>query len=139
MEEKKFPFKTAIWAVVILAVLFIFKPEVQGLLRNSTELDILGVKLKVSDKDSEALLKAQADFETQVAAFTAKIDHQDTTIGSLNALIDNLQGEIAGCGEAEATAGEINNTLRNLSSENATIRQQPLLKRDYKLIQKKVN
>lgn len=134
MKERAFPFKTLIWALVVLVAFFIFKTEVKGLLSNSSEVNIFGVHIKVSEAESEDLLLAQEAFENEVAVFNEKIANQDATITSLNDLVGNLKGEIAGCSQAETTAFKLNARIMDLKSMGNTIKNEKILSKDYKII-----
>ncbi|MEK6154560.1 hypothetical protein WIW50_14920 [Flavobacteriaceae bacterium 3-367] len=135
MKERSFPYKTLIWAVVALAALFLFKTEVKGLLVNSSEVNIFGVHIKVSEKESKNLLLAQEAFEDEVAVFNQQIASQDATISSLNELVGTLRGEIDGCTEAEGTALKLNAQIMDLNTMNRTIKNEKILSKDYKIIQ----
>nr|WP_299070397.1 hypothetical protein [uncultured Allomuricauda sp.] len=136
MNKTNFPFKTLIWAFLIISILFLFKPQVEKLLENSEEIEVLGVKIKVSTSESEELLKVQKDFEKQSFAFNEKITQQDMAIDSLNDLAANLKGEIQGCAEAESITNQIDMKIKNLNTLNRTIKRQPLLVKDFKIIKK---
>lgn len=137
MKEQTFPFKTLIWAVVVLASFFIFKQEVKDILSNSSEVNIFGVHIKVSKEESETLLIAQQEFENGVAVFNEKIASQDATINSLNSLVGNLQGEIEGCSDAQATAFKLNARIVDLNAMSNSIKNEKFLSKDYKIVQAK--
>lgn len=134
MNKTNFPFKTLIWAFLVLAVLFLFKPQVEKLLENSEEIDVLGVKIKVSTSESKELLQVQKEFDKQSIALNEKIDQQDMAIDSLNGLAANLKGEIQGCAGVESIANQIDAKIKKLNTINGTIKRQPLLLKDFKII-----
>ena len=137
MDKKTFPFKTLIWAVVAVAALVLFKPEIANLLLNSNEIDVFGVNIKVSDKQSKELLMAQKDFENQANDLNEKIRSQDMAIDSLNLLASNLSGQIQGCQDAQSTAKKIDSSIRSLNILNKNIKKEPFLLKDYQIIKAK--
>ncbi|GMN07499.1 hypothetical protein MTsPCn5_28880 [Croceitalea sp. MTPC5] len=50
MDKKTVPFKILIWAIVAIAVLFLFQPEIANLLNNSKEVNVFGTNIKASEK-----------------------------------------------------------------------------------------
>ncbi|KQC31345.1 hypothetical protein [Flagellimonas eckloniae] len=134
MDKKTFPFKTLIWAVVAIAALVLFKPEIGNLLNNSNEIDVFGVNIKVSDQQSEELLKEQKKFEEQASDLNEQIKNQDTAIDSLNLLASHLAGQIQGCQGAQSTAKKIDSSIRNLNILNKNIKREPFLLKDYQII-----
>nr|WP_299174658.1 hypothetical protein [uncultured Allomuricauda sp.] len=134
MDKKTFPFKTLIWAVVVLTVLFLFKPEIARTIVNSQEIDVFGVKIKVSEQQSEELLIAQTEFEAQAKDLNAKIQKQEVAMDSLNLLAVNLSGQIQGCQDAQNTSKKIDSSLKSLNALNSNIKRQPLLLKDYQII-----
>ena len=136
MDKKAFPFKTLIWAVVAIAALFLFKPEIASLLKNSQEVNVFGINIKVSEKQSEELLVAQKKFEEQAAHLNQKIEQQETAMDSLNILTANLTGQIQGCQSAQSTAIKIDSSLRKLNILNQNIKREPFLMQDYQVVKK---
>lgn len=136
MDKKAFPFKTLIWAVVVLTVLFLFKPEIARTIVNSQEIDVFGIKIKVSEQQSEELLIAQNEFEAQAKDLNVKIQKQDVAMDSLNLLASNLSGQIQGCQDAQNTAEKIDSSLKSLSTLNSNLKRQPLLIKDYQIIKR---
>ncbi|MEO9511870.1 MAG: hypothetical protein ABJN84_08885 [Flavobacteriaceae bacterium] len=134
MNKTNFPFKTLIWAFLIIAVLFLFKPQVEKLLENSEAIEVLGVKIKVSTSESEELLKVQEKFEKESLAFNAKINQQDMAIDSLNDLAANLKDKTQGCAAADSITNQIDMKIKNLNTLNGTLKRQPLLTKDFKII-----
>ena len=137
MDKTTFPYKTLIWAVVAVAALILFKPQIANLLLNSNEVDVFGVNIKVSNKQSEELLNAQKDFEEQAADLNQKIISQDMAIDSLNLLASNLSGQIQGCQDAQSTAKKIDSSIRNLNILNKNLKKEPFLLKDYQIIRAK--
>ena len=137
MDKKTFPYKTLIWAIVVLVGLFLFKPEIARLISNSQEIDVLGVKIKVSEKQSEELLAAETEFETQKKDLTVKIQKQEIAMDSLNLLASNLSGQIQGCQDAQSTAKKIDSSIRNLNILNRDLKKEPFLLKDYQIIKAK--
>lgn len=137
MDKKTFPFKTLIWAIVAIVALLLFKPEIAKLLRNSNEIDVFGVNIRVSEEQSEELLKAQKDFEEQAWDLNEKIRSQDMAIDSLNLLASNLSGQIQGCQDAQSTAKKIDSSIRNLNILNKNLKKEPFLMKDYQIIKAK--
>ena len=137
MDKTTFPYKTLIWAVVAVAALILFKPQIANLLLNSNEVDVFGVSIKVNDKQSEELLNAQKDFEEQAADLNQKIMSQNMAIDSLNLLASNLSGQIQGCQDAQSTAKKIDSSIRNLNILNKNLKKEPFLLKDYQIIRAK--
>ncbi len=137
MDKKTFPYKTLIWAIVAVAALVLFKPEIANVLLNSNEIDVFGVNIKVSEKQSEKLLLAQQDFEDQANDLNEKIRSQDMAIDSLNLLASNLSGQIQGCQDAQSTAKKIDSSIRSLNILNKNIKKEPFLLKDYQIIKAK--
>ncbi|TAI49588.1 hypothetical protein [Flagellimonas allohymeniacidonis] len=137
MDKKPFPYKTLIWAVVAVAALVLFKPQIANLLLNSNEIDVFGVSIKVNDKQSKELLNAQKDFEDQAADLNQKIINQDMAIDYLNLLASNLSGQIQGCQDAQSTAKQIDSSIRNLNILNKNLKKEPFLLKDYQIIRAK--
>lgn len=135
--SKTFPFKTLIWAIVAIAALFLFKPEIAKLLLNSNEIDVFGVNIKVSEAQSDELLRAQKEFEQQASHLNEKIKNQDMAIDSLNLLASNLSGQIQGCQDAQSTAKKIDSSIRNLNILNKNLKKEPFLMKDYQIIKAK--
>lgn len=134
--KENFPFKTLIWAVVLLLSFIIFKSEVKNLLSNAVEVSILGNTVKVSEKESEELLAAQISFDGKLQELIKHIQNQDTTIFSLNDLIENLKGELDGCSQAQATAGSIDKKLYELNTNRMEIKREPIFSGDFKIIER---
>ncbi|PIB39220.1 hypothetical protein [Maribacter sp. 4G9] len=136
MDKKTFPFRTLIWAVVAIAALLLFKPEIATLLANSNEINVFGVNIKVNDQQSEALLKAQKTFEAQASDLIGQIKNQEMALDSLNLLASHLKGQILGCKGAQATAKKIDSSVKNLNILNRNIKREPFLDKDYQIIKR---
>ncbi|NKI33146.1 hypothetical protein [Croceivirga thetidis] len=137
MENKQFPYKTLIWALVALVALFLFKTQIAGLLEDSEEVNVFGIGIKVSKDESDKLLLAQNEFRDKEEELNQKIEQQEVVMDSLNALAKNLAGEIQGCQAAQSTAVKLNSNIRMLENLNGTIKREQVELKDYQIIQRK--
>lgn len=137
MEKKQFPYKTLIWALVALVALFLFKTEIAGLLKDSEEVNIFGINIKVTKDQSDKLLLAQNEFRQKEEVLNQKIEGQEMVMDSLSLLTSNLAGQIEGCQAAKSTAVKLNSNIRKLESLNGTIKRDQIELKDYQIIQMK--
>ncbi|CAH8289724.1 hypothetical protein EV196_107222 [Mariniflexile fucanivorans] len=125
MEEKtSFPFKTLIWALVAVIVLFVFKGELKGLITNAEEFKVFGIEIKASKEQVNKLQTAITSYETKITDLTSQITTQENQIQSLHEVKTQLEKDLAKCPALEKNAVIFNAQLNKIFKSNDEIKTQ---------------
>ena len=119
---KTFPYKTLIWAVVVVICLFLFKQPLMAMLSNTEEITILGNTLKVSKDESNALKESEQEYQGKINELNTMIGQQDSTIQVLTQQTNNLLADVQDCAQAKEAAKSVNSSLTHLNAANAQIK-----------------
>jgi hypothetical protein len=117
-----FPFKTLLWIVFALIVVFLFRDPLVKLLEDAEEVTIWDkVKIKVSQADVKKLEAAQADYQKEIAKLQDMISIQNSTINGLTVIKEQLERDIADCPKAEESARAFNDEFIKIKENNKDI------------------
>lgn len=124
-KSTNFPYKTLLWVIFAMVVVFLFRQPLIHLLEEAEEVTIWDkVKIKVSKSDVRKLEEAQAEYEAQIAQLNKLLSHQNNTINGLTVIKEKLEQDIANCPEAEETAEAFNLEFVKIKETNQDIRSQ---------------
>ena len=127
---KDFPFKSLIWAVFGLIVIFMFRSTIQGMLERTTEITIYGVSAKVSKGDIEELTKLSEEREAEINDLNDEIDNQKNRYAQASQSLRNLQSQLGDCQEAQAAAEELSQDMRVVTEWNENLQTRAKVLKD---------
>ena len=132
--KRSFPFKTLIWAVVVLAIVFLFKDQLAQVIGNSKNIEVFGVKIAVSEQEIEALLAEQENYEKQLVELDQELKQHGQTISSLNGLIARLKQSSENCNDARDIANTLDRRYLELQSQNRKLVEESATIKDLKAV-----
>jgi len=123
--EKKvnnFPYKTLLWVIFAIIVIFVFKDPLIKILESAEEVTIWDkVKIKVSKADVKKLEEAQKDYELKIKDLNSMVNVQNETIVALTSIKEQLEKDIENCPEAEGSTEAFNNEFAKVQATNRKI------------------
>lgn len=123
MEEKPiFPYKTLIWAVFAVLVIFLFKAEFKNLLSNAEELSVFGINIKASKDVANRLQDTIESFESQIEGLSDEITFQQQQMERLDQLKTNLEKDLAKCPDARSSVSAFNTQFQKIATENQELK-----------------
>ena len=123
MEEKStFPYKTLIWAVFAVLVIFLFKAEFKSLLSNAEELNVFGINIKASKDVANRLQDTIQNFENQIEGLSNELTFQQQQIERLDQLKKDLEKDLAKCPDAKGSVFAFNAQFQKIATENKELK-----------------
>lgn len=120
---KDFPFKTLIWACVVVIALFLFKSFIGPMLIQLEEVEILGnVKLKLNKEDIKNLKKAEEKYKLQIADLTQSIEEQQAETTDLIQTVEKLKKVVKKCDKNNKEAKDVANKISEIKQKDSTVR-----------------
>jgi len=123
MENKSnFPFKTLIWALFAIIVLFVFKPELKQLITNAQEFNVFGIEIKTSEDKFNKLQDSILNFKTKITDLSQEISNNQSKIDALKAIKTKMESDLAKCPEVKQSAVVFNRQLNQIFKSNQELK-----------------
>lgn len=122
-NSKNFPYSTLIWAVVALISIFLFKPELKGLLSKSDELTVFGITVKSSRTEILQLTDSINAHKNSIANLVAEVEGQEGEIKQLEKLKNKLEKDLNKCPGQENNTRELNYEFNQIFRNNTEIKR----------------
>lgn len=123
MEGKSnFPFKTLIWALFAVIVLFVFKPELKQLITNAQEFNVFGIEIKTSEDKFNKLQDSIFNFKTKITDLSQEINSNQSKIDALKALKIKMEEDLDKCPDVKASSIVFNKQLNQIFKNNQELK-----------------
>lgn len=135
-QKTNFPFKTLIWALFAVLIVFLFKEELKYLLSNTEELTVFGVVIKANKEEAIALETVIHNFEEEITGLSNQITDQQERIKLLNELKRRLEEDVANCPDVKEDVATFNKQFTQIFKSNDALKMRTDKLKDIKMVQR---
>ncbi len=129
-----FPFKTLIWALVVVLALFLFKREVKQLLNTSEELSLFGINVKTSRGQIVKLTDSINAYKDRITNLIGAVEGQEKEISKLEKLKKKLENDVAQCPAITKNTELLNTEYHQISRNNTAIKKKAAALKSVKIL-----
>lgn len=135
-----FPFKTLIWAFVVVIALFLFRSAWEHLIFNVKKFVLFDkVEVEMSESDYDKIADLVTDYELKIESLEHNADLLTQNSDALEGQIAKFKSEAAQCEEAQKIAEIASSQSAMIEQLNSQIKRDAMSIKDAHVIHPKLN